>query len=92
MSGKTWLVLLLSMLVCRAGYAEHSPLLPRPQQVRYGNGTIPLRALRITVLSPPGTEDSFAAEELQSWMRERTGLDVPIGSNGNKQNRGWRLF
>ena len=88
MSGKTWIVLLVSMVACRAGYAEHSPLLPRPQQVRYGSGSISVRGLRITFLSPPSTEDRFAAEELRSWMRERTGLDVPIESNGNEQRRG----
>src|ERR1017187_3831307 len=86
MSGITWIVLLVSMVVCRAGYAEHSPLLPRPQQVRYGSGSIPLRGLRITFSSPPTTEDRFAAKELRSWMRERTGLDVSIGSFGNHQS------
>lgn len=79
MNGKTWIVSLLSMVVYRAGYAEHSPLLPRPQQVRYGSGSISLRGLRITFLSPPSTEDRFAAEELRSWVRERTGLDLLIG-------------
>ena len=86
--GKRGIVLLVSMVVCRAGYAEHSPLLPRPQQVRYGPGSIAVRGLRITLLSPPDTEDSFAAEELRSWMRERTGLDVSIKSNGNEQRGG----
>jgi hypothetical protein len=86
MNRKHLLVLLLSMVMCCAGYAEHSPLLPRPQQIRYGSGSIPLKGLRIVVLPSPMTEDSFTAEELRLWIRERTGLNVPIESRGNAQN------
>jgi hypothetical protein len=86
MSGKTWIVLLVSVVAYRADYAQHSPLLPRPQQVRYGSGNIPLGALRITFSSPTTTEDRFSAEELRWWMRERTGLAVPISSYGNEQS------
>ena len=83
MIAKKWIVLLVSVVVCHAGYAENSPLLPRPQKVRYGNGSVALRGMRIMFASAPDAEDRFAAEELRSWMRERTGLEIQIGSYGN---------
>ena len=69
MIAKKWIVLLVSVVVCRAGYAENSPLLPRPQKVRYGSGSVALRGMRIMFRSAPDAEVRFAAEELRSWMR-----------------------
>jgi hexosaminidase len=83
MSPRKWLGLLLSMVMCSAGYAERSPLLPRPQQVQYGSGSVALHGIRIVFASTPDAEDRFAAEELRSWMRARTGLEVTIGAYGN---------
>jgi hexosaminidase len=83
MIAKKWIVLLVSVVVCHAGYAENSPLLPRPQKVRYGSGSVALRGMRIMFRSDPDAEDRFAAEELRSWMRERTGLEIKIGPYGN---------
>ena len=48
--------------------AEHNALLPRPQQVQYGNGTLALQGLSIQFASPPSTEDLFAAEQLASRL------------------------
>jgi hypothetical protein len=44
--------------------AAHSPLLPRPQQVQYDNGSLALRGLSIHFAVPPSAEDRFAAEQL----------------------------
>jgi hypothetical protein len=75
--------LLFCVFMGSVGYGEHSPLLPRPQQIQYASGDVALRRMRISFLSSPNAEDSFAAEELCSWIRQRTGLDVSIGSYGN---------
>ena len=65
------------------GYAEHSPLLPRPQQVQYSSGDLALGAMQISFVNPPNAADRFAAEELCSWLRARTGRDVTIAAYGN---------
>ncbi|MGC2545933.1 MAG: beta-N-acetylhexosaminidase [Silvibacterium sp.] len=75
--------LLLCILIGSAAYAEHSPLVPRPQQIQYGSGNVALRGMTIAFSSPPSAEDRFAAQELCSWMRDRTSLEVSIGSHGN---------
>jgi hexosaminidase len=85
MTGKKWIgCLLLGISICGTGFGEHSPLLPRPQQVRYGSGSVALREMQILFSAIPDAEDRFAAEELRSWMRERAGLEVTIGSYGNR--------
>src|SRR5436190_24008115 len=75
--------LLLGVWMCGAGYGEHGPLLPRPQQIRYGSGSVAVRGMRILFSAAQNAEDRFAAEELGSWMRERTGLEITIASYGN---------
>jgi hexosaminidase len=83
MSGKKWVAFLICVLGGPAGYAEHSRLLPRPQQVQYGSGSVALHMMRIVFVATPDAEDRFAAEEMRSWIRARTGLEVSIGSYGN---------
>ena len=80
------IVLVLCTIIGSAAYAEHGPLLPRPQQIHYGSGNVALRGMTITFSSSPDAEDSFAANEFCSWVRERTGLDVSIGSNANSSD------
>lgn len=65
------------------GHAEHSPLLPRPQQLQYGSGNIELRALQIEFANPPNADDQFAAQQLRSWLIGRTGGNVTITAYGN---------
>ena len=86
MRWKNCILLVVWALLCSASYAEHSPLLPRPQQVHYGSGEISLRGMAIEFASPPDAADRFAARELQKWMRERTGLDASLDSYGNPPN------
>ena len=78
---KKWMVLLVSLMVCPMGFAEHNPLLPRPQKVQYGSGSVPVRTLRVAFASAPDVEDRFAVDQLQSWMKAQAGLDVSVDSS-----------
>ncbi len=48
--------------------ADHNALLPRPQEVQYGSGTLALRGLAIRFASRPSSEDQFAAQQLASRL------------------------
>jgi len=58
--------------------AAHKPLMPRPQQIRYGNGRLALNGIAISFGSNPAPEDRFAANELVSALTTNT-----AGPNGN---------
>jgi hypothetical protein len=58
--------------------ATHSPLLPRPQQVHYENGAMPLRGLSIRFAAPPTAEDRFAAEQLATRLSAIGQTQIPI--------------
>lgn len=75
--------LLLCMFVCNRAYAVHSPLLPYPQQIHYGAGTVPLAGMKIVFSSSPSTEDHFAADELSKYLERRTGIRLSIGNLGD---------
>ena len=66
--------------------AGHNPLLPRPQQVRYGAGKLALRELSIRLPSGAVTEDRFAAGELEASLSSRAGIKIPVveGSGSEK--------
>lgn len=59
-------------------FAQRPALLPRPQQVEYEGGSIPISGLTIVYASPPSREDRFAGEELARGLKERTGLTIAI--------------
>jgi len=59
------------------GAGSHTPLLPRPRQVRYGPGTLSLRGLTIRFGSDPSPEDRVTAGELSSFLSAAAG--TPIG-------------
>ena len=73
--------LLLMMLPAQA--AEHKPLLPRPQEVRYGSGHLALRGLTIRFSSAPGPEDRFAAHELSSALSAAAQSRVAVVKNAS---------
>ncbi len=63
------LLICLSVVVSiGAVSAAHSPLLPRPQQVQYESGTLPVRGLSIRFAMTPTAEDRFAAEQLAARL------------------------
>jgi len=78
--------LLAVALLGSVGHAEHSPLLPRPQQIQYGSGSVSLREVEIRFANPPNQADQFAAKELRSWLTERTGREVTIAAYGNSSD------
>jgi len=69
----TW-ILLLPL----ESQAEHKPLLPRPQQIRYGAGQLPLQNLSIRFVSAPSAEDRFAANELSVALSNDAGVAIPV--------------
>ena len=70
--------------------AEHTPLLPRPQQVHYSEGNLPLSGLSICFASKPSAEDQFAAEQLSMRLSALAGKSIPIGK-GRARGRTIRL-
>jgi hexosaminidase len=88
MGGIKFMALLLWVLIGSVAYADHRPVLPRPQQIQYGAGSIPLKGMRIAFSSSPSNEDRFAAEQLSSFLEERTGLRLPIQSFGEVGGEG----
>ncbi|MDR3677500.1 MAG: glycoside hydrolase family 20 zincin-like fold domain-containing protein, partial [Acidobacteriota bacterium] len=71
-------LLALAMIVPGWCAAEHNPLLPRPQEIHYGNGNLALQGLTICFASNPGSEDRFAAAELSHALSERAKAPIPI--------------
>src|SRR5712692_5214665 len=72
---RSFLIALL-LLPCAAG--AHSPLLPKPQQIRYGPGNFSLNGLSIVLPADAASEDQFAARELSLMLSEHTSTAAPI--------------
>jgi hypothetical protein len=66
------------LLTPALGRAEHNPLLPRPQQIRYGSGQLRVQDLSIRFASGPTAEDRFAADELASALRARAESPITV--------------
>jgi len=84
MSGKRTL-LTLAMVIVTQGliFAQHQPLLPRPQEIRFGTGELALRGLEICFASTSAPEDRFAARELSSALSTRAEAAIPIKEEGS---------
>ena len=74
-----------SFLICLAvgtslasSSAAHSPLLPKPQEVQYESGTLPVQGLSIRFAAPPTAEDTFAAEQLATRLSSIGQTQIPI--------------
>ena len=77
------LVVSISLLPSR-GLAQHSPLLPRPQQTVYGAGHLSLQGLQVRISSvAPADEDRFAAETLVKYLTAHAKGPFQI-SNGDR--------
>jgi hypothetical protein len=61
-----------------ANAAGHSPLLPHPQEVRYGAGVLPVDGLSIQFASDPSHEDRFAAQQLSEGLSRVGQTRVPV--------------
>jgi hypothetical protein len=73
------------LLICFAAAASlatasaaHSPLLPRPRQVQYESGALPVRGLSIRFAMTPTAEDRFAAEQLAARLSALGETRIPI--------------
>jgi hypothetical protein len=58
----------LTFIPAVTALADHNALLPRPQQVQYGSGSLALQGLSVRFATPPSAEDVFAAEQLVSRL------------------------
>ncbi len=70
--------LLISVLCCTCMAAAHSPLLPKPQEILYGPGRLPLQGLHIRLAGDAVGEDRFAASELAAILSARCTTPIPI--------------
>jgi hexosaminidase len=72
------LIFFLWLSISLTASAQHNPLLPQPQQVAYGSGKLSLLELRIRLPDGSPAEDKFAAKQLSSCIRRRTGVELAI--------------
>lgn len=68
------------LLVAAPLQAAHSPLLPRPHEVTYGEGRLALNRVTISFAAAPLAEDLFAAEDLAAMLAQHTGAKTPIST------------
>ena len=68
----------LGCLCVHPALAEHSAILPAPQQVRYGSGSLSLAGLPIRVAPDAGEEDRFSAQTLAGCFARATGVTPAI--------------
>ena len=71
-------LLLAALAFLTSATAAHNPLLPRPQEVRYGDGTLPLDTLSIRFASAPSADDCFTADQLASRLSAITGNPIQV--------------
>lgn len=76
------IALLLFPCAIHLAYADHNPMLPRPQQVQYGFGSVSLAGVSIVIGSTPTAEDRFAAEELSTYLKGSLGGQPVIRESG----------
>ena len=69
----------LFLMICPTALrAEHNVLLPAPQRVQYGDGSLSLSGVSIALPTEFSAEDQFAADTLVNGLRSLTGHDVPL--------------
>ena len=73
-------VLLMLLPLALPVAAEHSALLPSPQEVSYGTGQLSLTGLSIQLPPDAASEDRFAARQLSACLSSRAGFQVPVAT------------
>ena len=68
----------LAGLMALSARAGHRPLLPRPQQLHYDSGFLPLPGLVITFAAAPDAQDRFAAMQLATGLSAAAHGRIPI--------------
>jgi hypothetical protein len=74
----------LLLLVAASAQAEHSTILPAPQQITYGAGSLPLSGLPIHIGASATEDDRFAAQTLAACIGQATGTAPAIINTGTK--------
>src|SRR5689334_16105155 len=75
--------ILTGVLFVSSAVLAHSPLLPRPQQIRYGSGKLPLKGLNVRLSANAAGEDRFAANELAAILSARCSIPVRIAEHSD---------
>ena len=61
-----------------AGAEQRGRILPEPQSMEYGEGSVAIQGLTITFASSPTAEDRFSADELARGIERETGIHLPV--------------
>jgi hexosaminidase len=77
---KTIIPLLLSISFGLVDAQDHPVLLPQPQSIKYGTDIIKLSDLSIYQPPKVDPEDKFNSEELARFLKERTGISIPVSN------------
>ena len=72
------IALTCSLITPLCGEEVRQPLLPHPQQVKYGSRGLVLRGLKIRFVSEPSSEERFLAQELTAELSSAAGVPIPI--------------
>jgi hypothetical protein len=67
----------------RIGVAQQLHVLPAPQHIQLGSGTLAISGLTITFATSPSPEDRFAAQELSVGLKQRIGVQVPVAATAS---------
>jgi hexosaminidase len=71
-------VALFFLVMSVTAQAQHPTILPTPQQITYGSGTLSLTNLPIRIAPNTTQEDSFAAQTLSACIAQATGQPPQI--------------
>ena len=83
-SQRLFLAILGSAALSVSAPAAHNSLLPRPQEVRYLDGSLPIAGLSIRFAGPPTSEDRFTAEQISSRLSALAQTPIPIHQGGRR--------
>lgn len=75
--------ILIGLVAGACAMAAHSPLLPRPQEIHYGAGVLPLQRLTVHVMPNAAPEDYFAAHELAAILSARSPIPIAVTRDEN---------
>jgi len=71
----------LILLTLSAAAADHNPIIPQPQKLRYGTSQFGLNEVSIGFTGTPSSEDIFAAGELAAFLSGISGKPVNVSES-----------
>jgi hypothetical protein len=75
---RTLLVFSASVSLLASASAAHKPLLPRPQKISYGDGSLPVESLWIRLADSSPPEDQFAADQLAAGLTAISRIPITV--------------